>query len=1329
MKDARPGHSVPRRGNHRKHQRKKKDQMKSSSTSSAPHLYGSPMGEKLSGLVRIVFQNVHGFPKEYQDPRNQQWLERLAEYNLDVFLSAEDNINWTQTSLQNSLAHRCRRFWSSSRCISTWNRLANSDSQHLPGGASVILRGDISHRSTASGEDSSRLGRWAWTKLRGPQDATIIVVSAYAPPKTKFTANSVAGQHLTALRSRDDDRSPAAAFYEDLGSDISQWHANGWYVILGMDANRDVESEAFVNWYTGLALSNFIVEAHGPQPATFARGTRPIDCILSSFDLTVCKGGLISIGDAFDSDHAGVWMDVDLSEILGNISLAPRSEPKRLTVTDEYAVARYISSYESFIKRNKLVEACLELVRLSKTGWDTHCESKMEDIDRLRVSGMLESESTCRKLRTGAIPWSPALTTAYNNKRYVELCLRARKGQYVASSTLRRAKKRGTIIIPPRTSLDGLKEIQRSVCEALRAARTEGKLRRDAVFKRIASRTAARIGQEARGVFKSLQGRARSKYIFQAIRGTFKSRSPKVVSLAAFENGILKESFTKEEVEHIALAEGEKRFRQTERTPFMLPALSNRLGFHGEGPEAEEVLTGKFRAPDEDVYTQEYIAALQRPDHVIERSAVITKEEWSGLWSRSAERTACGDSGLHFAHFKANCKSKHALMVDLTLASLSYLHGYPLQRWERSINVFLQKKTPSPLASKHRIIHLWEADANGLFKILSRHTLEIANTNGMIAPEQYAKPEHSAGGLSLAKRLTLDISRQKRQTIAMCCNDMKQNYDRIVHTPAALALRRVGIKAGPINCMFRMIQNLAHFVKTGHGISTACFSRTIHIAKDLSAIPIQGIGQGNGCGPASWVVVSSPILDMLRNRNIGWQTVSPITNTVNTISSFSYVDDTDTIEGARMSSDNHVAVTGRLQKAMEVWCGGIQATGGEISPEKSFWMLIDYKFRSDGTPVYRRSSEAPAMVHMTSVDGTVHEIQRIEPNEAIMTLGVLLAADGNQKRQKEHLKQKIHDWCTRAKRRKLRRDVLSTALHSSIARTIAYPAAVTTFSKIECDEIISELRKTVLPLLGYNSSMPLCIVHAPVENGGLGFPDLYAEQLSQRAKLIAEHGLSDTLTGRLIRTSTELLKLEIGIGEPLHDTHPHLWSFLTTDCWMKSAWMDSHDAGLAIIDKTPNLKLLCEDDSFINEEAMVFSQTEADRKAIQRCRMYFQVSCSSELFDGSGKKIQARFRAAQRGRLSKFSVTWPRQRQPTLADHRVWVRFLDWLTIKHGGEVTTFGSWKPGLTFADHQFDLLECNGIRLYRRKDCGWSVWRPSHGHRESRGSLTNVQTFCFI
>jgi hypothetical protein len=81
---------------------------------------------------------------------------------------------------------------------------------------------------------------------------------------------------------------------------------------------------------------------------------------------------------------------------------------------------------------------------------------------------------------------------------------------------------------------------------------------------------------------------------------------------------------------------------------------------------------------------------------------------------------------------------------------------------------------------------------------------------------------------------------------------MKSCYDLIGHAQASLAIQHMGIPQSSVDCMFSMLQEAVHRVPTGYGDSSSSYGGSMWI------VPIHGIGQGNGAGPAIWAVVSMP---------------------------------------------------------------------------------------------------------------------------------------------------------------------------------------------------------------------------------------------------------------------------------------------------------------------------------------------------------------------------------------------------------------------------------------------------------------------------------------
>ena len=86
-------------------------------------------------------------------------------------------------------------------------------------------------------------------------------------------------------------------------------------------------------------------------------------------------------------------------------------------------------------------------------------------------------------------------------------------------------------------------------------------------------------------------------------------------------------------------------------------------------------------------------------------------------------------------------------------------------------------------------------------KILARRTYQAATKHQQLAKEDFGGRK----GISVAMqavnlRLSMDLPLQKRFPTAVIAVDLVSCYDRIIHAIAAICLRRLGHKRGPVVC-------------------------------------------------------------------------------------------------------------------------------------------------------------------------------------------------------------------------------------------------------------------------------------------------------------------------------------------------------------------------------------------------------------------------------------------------------------------------------------------------------------------------------------------------
>jgi hypothetical protein len=111
-----------------------------------------------------------------------------------------------------------RGWWESSHSSIGYNRKDSSTVPFQPGGCTVISVGQTSHRVIGQGSDTTGLGRWTWTHLRGKYNVTLQVISAYCPCKpSNVGPNTTYTQQKQFFDRNGDAWCPRDALLEDLG--------------------------------------------------------------------------------------------------------------------------------------------------------------------------------------------------------------------------------------------------------------------------------------------------------------------------------------------------------------------------------------------------------------------------------------------------------------------------------------------------------------------------------------------------------------------------------------------------------------------------------------------------------------------------------------------------------------------------------------------------------------------------------------------------------------------------------------------------------------------------------------------------------------------------------------------------------------------------------------------------------------------------------------------------------------------------------------------------------------------------------------------------------
>jgi hypothetical protein len=302
----------------------------------------------------------------------------------------------------------------------------------------------------------------------------------------------------------------------------------------------------------------------------------------------------------------------------------------------------------------------------------------------------------------------------------------------------------------------------------------------------------------------------------------------------------------------------------------------------------------------------------------------------------------------------------------------------------------IPKKVDSIRADELRTIVLFEADFNFTNKDVGRKTARRAeeNYNGFAEEQGGSRNNFRAVELALNKVLTYDHLRQLKWPGALCSNDLKS----IVHSFASLCLQRQGLQESEVARMFSTLQDLEHHIRTAYGDSTTTFGG------DIWVVPMQGVYQGNGAGPLIWAVVSSPLLQIMKEEGFGTFFRTSISNTAIQLVGYAFVDETYIVQIGHDGQATAQEVLHDMQDSIDLWCGLIKATGSAFSLKKSRWWLLDFHWNPDGTWRYATREELPGNLSAEDYDGTIKDVTRLETSEAFETLGVWIAPEGTQDR-------------------------------------------------------------------------------------------------------------------------------------------------------------------------------------------------------------------------------------------------------------------------------------------------------------------------------------------
>ena len=530
--------------------------------------------------------------------------------------------------------------------------------------------------------------------------------------------------------------------------------------------------------------------------------------------------------------------------------------------------------------------------------------------------------------------------------------------------------------------------------------------------------------------------------------------------------------------------------------------------------------------------------------------------------------------------------------------------------------------------------------------------MKYGEEKGLLAREQYGgRKQKSANQHALNKRLVLDSIRLQKEAAILIANDARSCYDRIILMVAYIAMVMFGTSKEAAKSVLFCLVVMRYVIRTVFGDSELSYGG------DKWEQTPHGMGQGNGCAPAVWNAISSPLFEILREEGYGMEIIAPIAATLLFIAGFGFVDDTDLIQG-RKRGETVVDLVKRTQELLNLWEELLRVTGGALDvKDKSDWTLIAFEWKNGKSKM--KPIDRNITLKVRDHEGDIVIMKQIASTSARETLGVMQAPSGIEDEEEEYLHKKLKAWNKKIYTSGLKRSDITKAVNMTIVRTIRYGLVATALDFNQCDKLTRTLLKVALPKMGIVRTASNVLATAPTNFREMGIINFDILQLVDHLRMACNDGDSESDTGQLLRTTLEITQLQTGIGgNPLH-IKPSIVTWIEQSWWsntfeaMERYNIQLHGNMKGLNKWTSNDSIVMDDfvEQYGNTESKVFYES------INRMRIFHQVTTRLDLQHACGKLLKTAILSNKQNddeTRSGMAYRWPNQGKPTINDAINW---------------------------------------------------------------------------
>ena len=285
-----------------------------------------------TGDIRVYVQNPNGVKSKGAYFDDTVALKQLKQLEVDIIALPETNCNWKHKLTNAQWNNQVKRIWKHAKIFNSSINSVDPAKAYNRGRVSIIVTNKWASRVVDSRTDY--LGRWSWVKLTGKRSQNLYCLAMYRPnPGNESDGHLLSvwnqqHQYLQQQYLNKEQIPPKIDPREKCLQDIQQWiddhitSTNDKLIIL-TDANQCVtektKSLSLQKIISKNRLKDIFTHHHGETwLSSTKRGSKKIDhLMMMNIDPQIARrSGQLPHGIEFESDHRGMFADLDAQEML-----------------------------------------------------------------------------------------------------------------------------------------------------------------------------------------------------------------------------------------------------------------------------------------------------------------------------------------------------------------------------------------------------------------------------------------------------------------------------------------------------------------------------------------------------------------------------------------------------------------------------------------------------------------------------------------------------------------------------------------------------------------------------------------------------------------------------------------------------------------------------------------------------------------------------------------------------------------------------------------------------------------------------------------------------